>query len=104
MDNSISKTVFKTSELSVILIFSLAILLLSCHEKREIQKKKSATYHVSFTLNWNAQDFPADFPSNAHFSRLIGWSHQPNSDFFKVGTIASEGIKVMAESGKNNSS
>ena len=58
-----------------------------------------AKYRVTFNFKWNAQDFPTDYPSSAHFSKLIGWSHKPSSEFFKVGSIASEGIKNMAEVG-----
>lgn len=58
-----------------------------------------AKYKVTFDFKWNAQDFPTDYPSSAHFSKLIGWSHKPSSEFFKVGSIASEGIKNMAEIG-----
>ncbi len=58
-----------------------------------------AKYKVTFDFKWNAQDFPTDYPSSAHFSKLIGWSHKPSSEFFKVGRIASEGIKNIAEIG-----
>lgn len=58
-----------------------------------------ATYKVTFNFNWNAEDFPLNYPSNAHFSKLIGWSHTPSNTFFKHGTIASKGIKNMAELG-----
>ena len=58
-----------------------------------------AKYKVTFDFKWNAQDFPTDYPSSAHFSKLIGWSHKPSIEFFKVGSIASEGIKNMAEIG-----
>jgi hypothetical protein len=61
-----------------------------------------ATYKVDFCLNWNNNDFPTDYPSNAHFSKLIGWSHQSENDFFAIGTIASNGIKDMAELGDNS--
>ena len=58
-----------------------------------------AAYMVTFTMHWNNTDFPTDYPSNAHFSPLIGWSHPTTSDFFKVGTTATEGIEDMAETG-----
>lgn len=61
-----------------------------------------ATYKVAFYLNWNNNDFPSDYPSNAHFSKLIGWSHQAENDFFAIGTMASDGIKDMAELGDNS--
>lgn len=36
-----------------------------------------AKYKLTFDFKWNAQDFPIDYPSSAHFSKLIGWSHRP---------------------------
>jgi len=61
--------------------------------------ESEATYTVTFTMNWNSTDFPTDYPSNAHFSPLIGWSHSSASQFFKAETIATEGIELMAETG-----
>ena len=82
-------------------LFSLFIIVLIF-----IQCKKDdpsiATYEVAFCLNWNSNDFPIDYPSNAHFSKLIGWSHQSENDFFALGTMASDGIKNMAELGDNS--
>ena len=56
-------------------------------------------YEVSFEMKWNGTDFPTDYPSNAHFSKLIGWTHKLGNTFFAPETMASEGIKVMAETG-----
>lgn len=67
--------------------------------KTETPTKTQAKYKVTFTFKWNRTDFPLDYPSSAHFSSLIGWSHSPKSTFFKEGTIASDGIKNMAEFG-----
>jgi len=61
--------------------------------------ESDATYTVTFKMQWNSTDFPTDYPSNAHFSPLIGWSHPATSDFFKVGITATDGIKEMAETG-----
>ncbi len=57
-----------------------------------------ATYEVTFTFDWSEKNFPADYPSNPHFSPLIGWSHK-DTDYLKIGTMATEGIKIMAETG-----
>lgn len=73
------------------------ILLFGCSSKEE--ESLPVRYRVTFTFHWNNQDFPLDYPSNAHFSKLIGWSHVPTTSFFKEGTIASEGIEMMAETG-----
>ena len=56
-------------------------------------------YNVTFRFHWNSQDFPLNYPPNAHFSQLIGWSHNVATTFFQVGTLASEGIENMAETG-----
>ena len=91
-------------KLKFIFILPLAILMgCSQDEKSSItdkpQTESKASYKVTFNFKWNKQDFPDDYPSNAHFSKLIGWSHNSKSTFFKEGTIASEGIKNMAELG-----
>ena len=57
-------------------------------------------YKVTFNFNWNQNDYASDYPSNAHFSKLIGWSHKPDNDFFENGTLASAGIQSMAETGQ----
>lgn len=56
-------------------------------------------YEVTFQINWNNQDYPTDYPANAHFSKLIGWSHTLNNSFFEIGSIATQGIEDMAELG-----
>ncbi|MGI9533258.1 spondin domain-containing protein [Lutimonas sp.] len=84
-------------------IFSLiALLFFACTDDEEmvsIDVKDSTEYLVTVNINWNPTDFPTSYPSNAHFSRLIGWSHDANQSFFKTGTFASNGIKTMAETG-----
>jgi len=78
------------------------ILLVSCSESDgpvETGIESEASYTVTFTMHWNSTDFPTDYPSNAHFSPLIGWSHPTTNDFFKVGTTATDGIEDMAETG-----
>ncbi|MEM9998238.1 MAG: immunoglobulin-like domain-containing protein, partial [Bacteroidota bacterium] len=60
-----------------------------------------ATYEVTFVSTWSAATHPADFPSNAHFSQLVGAAHAPNVSLFEVSTMASEGIRLMAEKGQN---
>lgn len=84
-------------------IFSLiALLFFACTDDEEmvsIDVEESTEYLVTVSIHWNSTDFPTNYPSNAHFSRLIGWSHDANQSFFKIGTLASNGIKNMAETG-----
>lgn len=63
------------------------------------EKQTNAKYSVTFQINWNKNDFPIDYPSGAHFSSIVGWSHTTTSTFMKVGTLASKGIKDVAETG-----
>ncbi|MEM8558470.1 MAG: spondin domain-containing protein [Bacteroidota bacterium] len=60
-----------------------------------------ATYEVTFVSTWSAATHPADFPSNAHFSQLVGAAHAPDVALFEVGATATEGIRLMAEKGQN---
>ncbi|MDN5213121.1 spondin domain-containing protein [Fulvivirgaceae bacterium BMA12] len=59
----------------------------------------NARYRVTFDATWSAQSHPADFPSNAHFSGLIGMTHAKDTSLFYINTPASLGIKDMAETG-----
>ena len=80
----------------------LALFIASCSESDgpvEMGIESDASYTVTFTMHWNSTDFPTDYPSGAHFSPLIGWSHPSTNNFFNVGATGTEGIKVMAETG-----
>jgi len=59
-------------------------------------------YEVTFDANWNAVDHPTDYPGNAHFSGLIGGTHNQNVSFWLPCALASAGIERMAETGAKN--
>ncbi len=59
----------------------------------------TATYDLTFTATWSASTHPTDFPSNPHFSGMIGGTHNSAVSFWDVGATASDGIKQMAELG-----
>ena len=61
-----------------------------------------AVYTVTFTGTWSATTHPLDFPSNAHFSGLIGATHNDNVVFWRPGQLASPGIQDMAERGRKS--
>jgi len=60
---------------------------------------ETAEYNVRFDATWSAATHPIDFPSNAHFSALIGGTHDATVRFWDAGAPASPGIKDMAERG-----
>ncbi|MBC7250314.1 MAG: spondin domain-containing protein [Anaerolineae bacterium] len=59
----------------------------------------SAEYQLAFEATWSSETHPTDFPSNPHFSGLIGAVHSPNVRLWEEGELASPGIKNMAETG-----
>lgn len=64
----------------------------------------SATYRLTFTSDWSAVSHPGSYPANAHFSQLIGVAHNSIADFWSTGSLATPGIKRMAETGFNGPS
>ena len=59
----------------------------------------SAQYRLVFDATWSAESHPVDFPSNPHFSGLIGAVHKPTIPVWESGVPASPGIRRMAETG-----
>ncbi len=61
-----------------------------------------ASYRVTFTSTWSAATHPQDFPASAHFSGLIGATHDDRVTFWQPGAPASPGIQAMAELGSKS--
>jgi hypothetical protein len=59
-------------------------------------------YVVVFDAWWSARTHPTDFPSNPHFSPMVGATHNDTIRFWSLGARASDGIKRMAEQGLTN--
>lgn len=59
-----------------------------------------ARYRVTFEATWTEATHPTDFPSNPHFSPLIGGTHNAGVVFWEPGGIATWGIERMAEAGR----
>ena len=62
-----------------------------------------ATYSVEFNATWSAETHPGEYPANAHFSPLVGTTHDSSVSLWEPGGIASNGIERMAETGATNS-
>jgi hypothetical protein len=56
-------------------------------------------YGVRFDATWSATSHPGTYPTGAHFSPLIGVTHNDQVTFWESGDIASSGIEQMAETG-----
>ncbi len=59
-----------------------------------------AHYELRFEATWSEATHPTDFPSNPHFSGLIGGTHNSQVAFWQPGGLASTGIENMAERGR----
>jgi Spondin_N len=58
-----------------------------------------AVYRVTLRNHWTAASFPTRFPSGAHFTGVVGGTHNERIDFWGTGRPATTGIKNMAERG-----
>lgn len=65
----------------------------------ELNEEMDAVYEVTFDATWSSETHPEDFPSNDHWSGLIGATHNGDVVFWEKDGIASDGIKLMAETG-----
>jgi hypothetical protein len=63
---------------------------------------RTAHYVVTFDATWSDRSHPEDFPSNAHWSPLVGATHSPRASFWASGGLASAGIELMAERGRTS--
>jgi hypothetical protein len=92
----------------IILAGLIFVLLLGCSKEDNTPTQPDpeppldARYRLTFSATWSAQTHPNDFPSSAHFSGLIGMTHNSSTMLFTKGEIASDGIKNMAETGSKN--
>lgn len=88
--------------LYVPLLFIL-LLLSGCDDENSstvnINPNDDIVYELTFTSNWNAGNFATNFPASAHFSGLIGLTHNSQITIFKNSELASAGIISMAETG-----
>ena len=61
--------------------------------------EQTAQYKVTFTGTWNPTDHPTNYPSNAHFSGIIGATHNDSVALWTPYTLSSPGVEQVAETG-----
>jgi len=59
---------------------------------------QTATYDIVFTSNWEAH---GTLPGNAHFTALVGATHNSDITFLEMDGMATSGIELVAELGSN---
>ena len=62
----------------------------------------TAHYELTFEATWSEATHPDNFPPNPHFSGLIGGTHNDQVIFWSSGTLASPGLKSVAETGSTS--
>jgi hypothetical protein len=85
------------SILFICILFLSVIFSIGCVDREDAVK-----YEVTFNALWSEETHSDDFPSNPHFSGLIGASHNYMVKFWNEGDISTPGIKNMAETGSKN--
>ena len=81
-------------------LLSFLFIFINCSgDDSEDTNNESITYKVQVNFTWSSSTHPTKFPSNAHFSPLIGATHSSSVNLWNSGEIASEGIEEMAEIG-----
>ncbi len=60
-----------------------------------------ANYTVTLQSTWSAATHPDDFPSNPHYSSLVGGTHNADVTFWAPGGLATTGVQQVAEWGSS---
>ena len=61
-----------------------------------------AEYTVIVKSTWTKRTHPFEYPSGAHFSGMIGASHNANYSIFAVGRRPTPGLERLSEEGKHS--
>jgi hypothetical protein len=61
-----------------------------------------AEYTIVVKSTWTPARHPFEYPSGAHFSGLIGASHNANYSIFAVGRRPTPGLERLSEEGKHS--
>jgi Spondin_N len=58
-------------------------------------------YELRFERTWSSDTHPSDFPLLAHFSPVIGVTHNDRYEPFAAGAKATPGLETLCETGKH---
>jgi hypothetical protein len=69
---------------------------------RQVMPAAPAEYQVVVKSTWTARSHPFEYPSGAHFSGLIGASHNARYEIFELGSRPTPGLERLSEEGKHS--
>lgn len=78
---------------------NLLCLIMIVLVNQSYSQEYSAVYRLTFVGEWSSTSHPNDYPNNAHFSQLIGNTHNDEGGIWSPGELATMGIQFMAETG-----
>lgn len=70
--------------------------------RRAVLPTTSAEYRVVVKSTWTPVNQPFEYPSDAHFSGLIGASHNSKYSIFAIGRRPTRGLERLSEEGKHS--
>ncbi|GAB1308785.1 hypothetical protein KH5_14680 [Urechidicola sp. KH5] len=86
-----------------LLLIAMLLISISCDDDEDTPfpppVDTQATYTAVFDAQWTPTSHPYMYPGNAHFSWMVGTTHQQQDVMFRLGGMATEGIEDMAETG-----
>ena len=64
-----------------------------------LEAEQTAIYMIEYNVPWSISTHPDTLPPGAHVSPIVVVSHMNENDLFTSGTLATDGIEIMAETG-----
>ncbi len=83
------------------IVSSLASGLICLGAAQTASAETPVRYQVTFERTWSAETHPQDFPLLAHFSPVIGATHNGAYQVFPAGKLATAGPERLCEEGKH---
>jgi hypothetical protein len=83
------------------IVSSLASGLICLGAAQATSAETPVRYQVTFERTWSAETHPQDFPLLAHFSPVIGATHNGSYEIFPNGKLATAGLEKLCEEGKH---
>ncbi|XP_013791332.1 spondin-2-like [Limulus polyphemus] len=88
------------------MLFMIVVLLTSVSSGSTLcPQGELAIYKVTMETDWSLEKFPKHYPSwrpRAQWSKVLGCTHNQSFRLWKLGDLASEGLKLFAETGNSN--
>ncbi|NND63147.1 MAG: T9SS type A sorting domain-containing protein [Flavobacteriaceae bacterium] len=85
-------------------MYKIILPLLCLFAVSNTAAQSEAIYTVTFDSNWSQSTHPhssGSLPNGAHWSKLVGATHNSGVTFLEMGGFATQGIEDIAEQGNN---